>query len=461
MQSNTLEKQGMTRRKFLWLTSASVAGFAIGCTINPVTGEKQFMIVSEASEIEIDKQHSPHQFSTDYGVLQDTALNSYVSGVGKRLVTNTHRPNVPYSFRGVNATYVNAYAFPGGSIAVTRGILLKLNNEAELAGLLGHELGHVNARHTAQQMSKGTLVSAIVGLGQAYVSSQHSQYSDLAGQLGSLGAGMLLASYSRDNEREADDLGNQYMVQAGYNPIGFVGLMNMLKNLSDHKSGAVEVLFSTHPMSDERYRTALENAQTQYQSAQNFPTNGDRYMDHTAKLRAIKGAIEAMQKGESAMGQKKYRDAEGLFKTALRQAPRDYAGLLLMAKCQTVQKKYRDGERYATQAKQVYPREAQAYHLSGYAKIKQKKYDAAYQEFRSYDGLLPGNPNTTFFKGFCQEGMRRKSEAAAEYQKYLQVVQQGDQAKHAYQRLVEWGYIKQQQQQQQQQRLIRRLKKGG
>ena len=117
----------------------SAAGFIVGCAANPVTGKPQFMMVSEAQEIEIDKQHSPHQFSSDYGTLQDTSLNNYIDQTGKKLAARTHRPHMPYSFRGVNATYVNAYAFPGGSIAATRGILLALENESQLAALLGHE----------------------------------------------------------------------------------------------------------------------------------------------------------------------------------------------------------------------------------------------------------------------------------------------------------------------------------
>ena len=155
---NQLSHHGMTRRQFLYLSSMAAAGAVLSCATNPVTGESQFMLVSEQQEIAMDKQHSPHQFSADYGTTQDRRLNSYVDGVGRRLAALSHRPQMPYSFQVVNANYVNAYAFPGGSIAATRGILLELDNEAELAALMGHELGHVNARHTAEVMSKGWLV---------------------------------------------------------------------------------------------------------------------------------------------------------------------------------------------------------------------------------------------------------------------------------------------------------------
>ena len=433
---------GITRREFLWMSSLSAAGFMVGCATNPVTGKPQFMVVSEDQEIKIDKQNSPYQFSSDYGPLQDTALNNYINQTGKTLAAKTHRPHMPYSFRGVNATYVNAYAFPGGSIAATRGILLDLENEAQLAALLGHELGHVNARHTAEQMSKSTLINLFVGGIATVVGTQNSGLGSLTSQLGMVGAGALLASYSRDNEREADALGLEYMVRAGYNANGFVGLMDMLRRTSKYKPSAIELMFATHPMSDERYRTAVKTVQTKYRSSQSFPLYRERYMDHTAKLRKMKLTIEALQKGETLMAKEKYDEAEIHFSKALRQTSDDYAGLVMMSKCQLAQKHYDKARSYAEKAKTVYPQEGQAYYLSGFAKINQKDYTSAYEEFNYYEKLLPGNPNIIFFKGLSLEGMERVKESANEYYNYLQIVNQGEKAKYAYQRLVEWGYIK-------------------
>jgi predicted Zn-dependent protease len=436
------ELPSFSRRHFLWLLSMSAAGAAVGCATSPVTGRSQLMLVSEEEEIQIDRQHSPFQFSADYGQLQDKALNDYVRGVGQKLAAGTHRTHMPYSFRGVNATYVNAYAFPGGSIACTRGILLSLGNEAELAALLGHELGHVNARHTAQQMSKGKLTNTIVGGFSVAAGAVAGGLGQLAGTLGSIGAGALLASYSRDNEREADALGMEYMVKAGYGPKGMVGLMDMLQNLSKTKPGAIELMFATHPMSDERYQNAVKNSQTKYASSQNLPLYRERYMDHTARLRAMKGTIEELQKGELEMNRQKLGEAEAHFRNALKQAPNDYAGLVMMATCQIIQKKPADGLRYSEEAKSVYPQEAQAYYLSGFAKLQTRDFAGANQDFNAYEKVLPGNPTTTFFKGFSLEGMGKKPEAAQEYHRYLKVVQEGKFAQHAYTRLVEWGYYK-------------------
>lgn len=432
----------ITRRRFLWLTAMSAAGAMVGCAANPVTGEKQLMLVSKDQEIQMDKQISPHQFSTDYGPLQDKALNQYIDNLGQTMARKSHRTDMPYSFRGVNATYVNAYAFPGGSIAVTRGILLELDNEAELAALLGHELGHVNARHSAEQMSKSNLAQLAVGVGSVVAGTRSRAAGQLVASLGMIGAGALLASYGRDDEREADALGMEYMVRSGYGSDGFVGLMGMLKDMSKHKPNAIEMMFATHPMSDERYNTAVRMAQTDYKAYKNRPLYRDRYMDHTARLRRIKGAVDEMQKGEKEMMKEKFGSAEAHFQKALKIAPRDYAGLTMMSKCMLVQKKTKAARAYAEMAKAVYPAEAQAYYLAGFAKLQQKQYSAAYEDFAAYDRLLPGdlNPNTTFFKGYALEGMGNYQSAARSYHQYLQSVQQGQYANHAYRQLVDWGY---------------------
>lgn len=433
---------GLTRRKFLWLTSASLAGFALGCAVDPVTGKRQIVLVSEQREIQIDQENAPHQFSADFGKTQDRRLAGYIAGVGKTLVPQTHRAQMPYNFHVVNATYVNAYAFPGGSIAVTRGILLKLDNEGELAGLLGHELGHVNARHTAEQMSKGQLTGLVLAGAQLAIGEAYSEgAAEIFGQISQIGASALLASYSRDNEREADRLGNQYMVQAGYNTAGFVGLMEMLNSLSKHTPGYAQILFSTHPMSQERYETAAEDAMTQYAQTRGRSPYRDRYMDRIAGLRAIRGAIENLQQGDEAMAQKQFDQAAERYRQALREAPEDYAALAQMAKCQYVREQFGEARRYAEAAQQVYPGEAQAHQISGMARMQLQDFDGALQEFQAYDRHLPGNPQMAFLQGLAHENMGRRPNAAEAYKSFLQSVQKGPQAQHAYQRLVEWGYI--------------------
>jgi len=433
----------MTRRDFLWLMTVSTAGFATGCATNPVTGDMQLMLMTEQDEIQIDQEQAPHMFSADYGEMQDPVLNHYISEVSDSLAKNSHRPNMPYSFRAVNATRVNAYAFPGGTIAVTRGLLTELENEAELAALMGHEIGHVTARHTAESKSKQILAN--IGTSLAAVAMQFTEYADYSGlvyDMGGLASGALLAHYSRNDEREADSLGMEYMTRNGHNPEGMVGLHEILMEKSKRKPSALEMMFATHPMSQERHQTTKDEAASKYPSMHNAPLNRERYMDHTAKLRQMIGAIDKMQDGEQQIGQENYSGAASNFKQALRIAPNDYAGLVLMAKAQFGLNRHTHAARYAERAKHIQPQEAQAHHISGVSKLAMNRLDLAYQDFKTYEQLLPGNPNTIFLKGVTLEGMQQRKTAANEYTRYLNMVKQGSQAEHAFGRLTSWGYTR-------------------
>ncbi len=162
----------LSRRDFLWLLGAAGSTVALpplltGCAVDPVTGQKTLVGLSEEQEMSLDKRQSPQQFSADLGAVQDPDLNRYVQGVGSTLWSKSHRPKMPYSARVLNANYVNAYTFPGGSMGVTRGIMLEMQSEDELAALMGHEIGHVNARHAAERAGKEMLAN--IGLVAASV----------------------------------------------------------------------------------------------------------------------------------------------------------------------------------------------------------------------------------------------------------------------------------------------------
>jgi Flp pilus assembly protein TadD len=173
-----------------------------------------------------------------------------------------------------------------------------------------------------------------------------------------------------------------------------------------------------------------------------MPLYRERYLDNTADLRAIANVIENLQHGEAQMGNQAFSQAEKYFKRALTQVPDDYAGLVMMAKCLIAQENPVAAMQYARQAQQVYPTEAQAYHVTGIAQLMNNKFSAAYQEFNRYEKILPGNPNTIFLKGTSLEGMQQREAAAAEYSRYLNLTKQGDQAEHARNRLVTWGYMR-------------------
>lgn len=433
----SLRDNRVTRRQVLWLLGAATLS---GCATSPVGGGSILVGMDEDEEKAVDKQVAPQQFSQDLGAVQDDAVNRYVASVGHRLDANTHRPQMPYGYRVLNANYVNAYTFPGGSVGVTRGILVTLDNEAELAALLGHELGHVNARHAAQRQGKAMVAqAAAAGINIAGSVAGVGGLTELGTKLG---ASVLLASYSRDNEREADALGQEYMVRSGYPANGMVELQQMLVAEEKEAPGMLQTMFSTHPMSSERRDTAREMAQGKYAASNKRDAGRERYMDSVASMRRIKPTIVACQQGESAMAGKQYAKAEESFAAALKATPRDYAANYRMAECLQAQNRAQDAQRYAEAATQIYPQEAQAHKLLGVIALGQKNPAQAFESLDRYDRMLPGDAGVGFLKGVSLEGLGRKQEAARQYSGYLKRTQQGKAAEYAYSRLQAWGYVK-------------------
>ena len=436
-----LQRNRLTRRDVLWLFGAGAAASALGgCATSPVSGERILVGMSEEQERQIDAQVSPHQFSQDMGAVQDEAVNRYVAGLGNRMDDLTHRPQMPYSYRVLNANYINAYTFPGGAMGVTRGIMTELNDEAELAALLGHEMGHVNARHAAQRQGQAMLAqAAVVGLA---VATSDTQWGGLAAIGGQIGASALLSSYSRDNEREADALGQDYMVRAGYPASGMTQLHGLLVREAKEKPSLLETMFSTHPMSSERLATAQRMAETKHAASLKASPQRERFMDSTASLRRLKPAIDACKNGEAAMARKQLPQAQDQFAAALKHAPQDYAANLLMARCLAAQGRQKEAVRYADAARTIYPQEAQAQKLAGVLQLANKNPGAAAQHFEQFDRLLPGDPGIAFLKGVSYEGTGNQRAAAENYARYLRGGGQGKPAEYSMSRLKAWGYVR-------------------
>jgi predicted Zn-dependent protease len=433
-----LRRNRLTRRDSLWLAAvAATAPTAValsGCATSPVTGEKILVGMSAADERAVDARQSPHQFSQDLGAVQDEAVNAYVREVGARVQSQVHRPDLPYSVRVLNANYVNAYTFPAGAMGVTRGIMTELDDEAQLAALLGHEMGHVNARHAAQRQGQALVAqAALIGVA---VAASDSQWAPLIGVGAQIGASALLASYSRDNEREADALGQAYMVRAGYPASGMTGLHQLLIDEQRSQPSLLATMFSTHPMSAERRDTAAREAQTTYAASLSRSAGRERFMDRTTSLRRLKPAIDACKNGETAMSRKAWRDAEAQFGRALALAPRDYAANLRMAQCQQAMGRTAQARRYVDTAREIYPQEAQAARLGAAIRLAQRDPGAAYAELQAYDRLLPGDPGVLFLKGVALEGMGQPRRAADHYRAYLQVDQSSPAARQAQSRLA-------------------------
>ncbi len=435
-------KQEIGRREFLeWVTAGAavaVGGIGSGCVTNPVTGQRQLMLMSESQEIAHDRKYAAHQFSADYGPVADADLNRYMTEVGGGLARVSHRAHMPYSFRALNAVIANAYTFPGGSIGVARGLLISMSSEAELAGVLGHEIGHVCARHAAEQMTKGLLTQAVVVGATLYVEHEEEKYSDIAYGLGALASGALLAHYSRDDEREADSLGMSYMAKAGHNPEGMTALMATLMAMKKSEPSSVEMLFSTHPLTRERWQRAQGHSKVYYASESSRDVQRERFMDRTASVRALAPAIRAFEQGQMLLMKKELVQAEAKLQEGLKLAADDYAGLMLMSSCMAAQKRPDEAGRYAARAKAVLPDEPQATHMLGTVAMAKGRFDQALGLFAQYDRDLPGNVETQFLTGLCYERMGHRRQASQAYNRYLAMAPGGTNAPYAKRQLTAW-----------------------
>ena len=226
------------------LTAPAIAGLAltlVGCPVNPATGERQFIVISEAEEIQMGLDGAK-QVEAIYGLYDDPELQTYVDEIGQKLAALTEKPDLPWRFKVVDDPIVNAFALPGGQIFMTRGILGYFNSEAEMAAVLGHEIGHVTARHSAEQMSRASMANAGLQLG-TILSSDIARYRDVLGT----GLGLMFLKFGRDDERQSDRLGFRYMGRAGYDPHEAIDAFTILDRLSDAGGGSLPTWLSTHP----------------------------------------------------------------------------------------------------------------------------------------------------------------------------------------------------------------------
>jgi predicted Zn-dependent protease len=211
------------------------------CATNPASGKREISLMSEAQEIAIGQQ-ADGEVRREMGVYDDSELQRYVSDIGHRLAAASHRPNLPWTFTVVDSPAINAFALPGGYIYITRGILSYLSDEAELAGVLGHEIGHVAARHAAQQYTRATGGSLGLMALSIFVPGVRP-FGDLA----STGLGLLFLKYGRDDELESDRLGLEYAAGTGWDPSGVPRFLSTLSRVDAMSARGVPNWLSTHP----------------------------------------------------------------------------------------------------------------------------------------------------------------------------------------------------------------------
>jgi predicted Zn-dependent protease len=303
----------------LLITLALSLFLITGCAVNPVTGKNELSLVSEAQEMEIgSKNFAPLRQSQGGDYTVDKALTAYVSEVGQKLAAVSDR-KLPYEFKVLNNSVPNAWALPGGKISINRGLLTELQSEAELAAVLGHEIVHAAAKHTAKSMSRGILIQGALTV--AVLGTEGKDYADLA-QLGAgVGAQLITQKYGRDAERESDYYGMKYMSKAGYDPQGAVELQRTFVQLSEGKNQDwLSGLFASHPPSKERVEN---NIKTIAELKKGGIVGTERYKAKTAHIKRTKPAYKAYDEGRVALQKGDLKKATTLARKALRLEPKE------------------------------------------------------------------------------------------------------------------------------------------
>ncbi len=230
------------RHRFVGASAAAMLLLLSGCAVNPATGGRMFSLVSEGQEIEMGQQ-AMLQVDQGMGLYDNPALQAYVDSVGQAMAAVSERPDLPWSFKVADDPVINAFALPGGPVYLARGIMAHFNSEAEMASVLGHEIGHITARHSVEQISRAQLMQIGLVASVVLVPELRPFGDALAG-----GMGMLFMKFGRDDESQSDDLGFRYMTRLGYDPQGAVDMFEILERQRDAAGGGgVPEWQSTHP----------------------------------------------------------------------------------------------------------------------------------------------------------------------------------------------------------------------
>ncbi len=400
-----------------WLNIAFISLLAplilTGCSTNPVTGKSELSLVSTEQEIAIGKQnYSPYRQAQGGDYVVDPGIQKYVQSIGERLVAVSDR-KLPYEFSVINDSSPNAWALPGGKIAVNRGLLVELESEAELAAVLGHEIVHAAARHTANSMQRGLLLQG--ALIASSIALSDNEYRNLALTGAQVGAGMLNQKYGRDAEREADYYGMHYMARAGYDPGKAVDLQKTFVRLAkDRNQNWLTGLFASHPPSQER----VDNNQKTLVELKNpqGEIGKQHYQQKIARLIKSKPAYEAYDKAQVAVQKKEYEKALSLMDKAIRIEPEEALFRGMRGEILAEQGDIKNAKKQLDKAVALNPGYFKYYLARGFVRRDQGDSSGAQRDFEQSNKLLPTTEGN-YGLGWLAMKDGRKNDAISYFQK--------------------------------------------
>ncbi len=420
----------MTKAIRAYLAIALLALVTAGCVVNPVTHQQEFSMVSPQEEIAIGaQQYGPAQQSQGGRYDREPALQAYIAEVGRKLAAVSDRPDLPYEFVVLNNSTPNAWALPGGKIAVNRGLLTYLDDEAQLAAVIGHEIVHAAARHSASQMTRGKLIGAVAQIAGAV--SQQNGLGQLGGAVAQVGSSAWMAHYGRSAELEADAYGIDYMVRAGYDPRAAVTLQQIFVKMSQgRQQDAFSALFASHPPSEER--VAANQAKVQHLGT-GGATNRDRFQQKIARLKQDQPAYQEQEKAVKALTAKDPATALTHLDRAIRLQPAEGQFWLYRGHALAMQQNPAEADKAYSAAIQKDPGYFMPYLVRGMLRFENDQHGTAGADLERANALLPTAP-ATFYLGELANERGDRQQAVAYYQQAAQ--DQGEVGKLARARLA-------------------------
>lgn len=403
---------------FRLLIGLTLTSSLVGCAVNPVTGQKQFIIDSTAQDIATGTQnYVPSQQSQGGQYVVDKELTAYVNRVGKKLAAVSDVPDLPYEFVVLNNDVPNAWAMPGGKLAINRGLLVYLEDESQLAAVLGHEIVHAAARHSASAKTQQMLVGAGALLAGVAIANKKPEYAVLAvGALG-VGANAWNSKYSRDNESEADHYGIKYMVKAGYDPQGAVELQELFVRMFDKQdAGFIDGLFASHPPSRDR---VVANRAEAAKYSSGGARNKEAFQRAIAQIKEDKNAYKNYEDSLKAAKDKQYDKALSLVGSAIEQQPKENLFWEMKGKLLLQQDKNQDAVAALDKSIQANPNFFRPYIYRGMAYKELGNTNLAERDLVSSQRLLPTQMATEQL-GDIALAKGNRSAAAAYYQQVIQ-----------------------------------------
>lgn len=429
----------------MFLVAISLNLTLISCQVNPATGAREIMLISEEQEIAIGANARPYVEAQYSGLYQDARLEAYVQSVGMRVARVSHRPHLSYKFSVLNTSVANAFALPGGYIYITRGLLTSLQNEAQLAAVLGHEIGHITAKHGLHKLQRALGFQFLVTAALAWNASRHSGRGPSEGAqntaiASTVAFNILTMKYSRDDEYQADRLGAEYAFKAGYNPMAMVELLRILKQMQKREPTAFEEFFSTHPRTEKRIAEMEDEIRTKFGDLSGLAYGQAEFEAAVASLRQVQSAYEVYDQAEDARAKGHHSHAIALYDRAIGMQPDQSPFYVGRGVSHYELKRMDSAEQDLRKAVLLDPELFMARFTFGQFLLERRAYREAISELSAASNILPEHALCHFFLARALDGQGDIPRAIHEYRTALSLGLEEPHAEEARRRLRQLGY---------------------